>query len=160
MRSLVYSSFHHKGLTLRRHCFVLAVALCFRGHRNTSSSKVSLSSSRVLLSSECPPWCTLHFIIKNAGAQMFAAPTALQFRVPGGQKAVNGVHGSLGSTQHKMHLSPMASKLQGMPSALAFCLWLLPLPSALGFCLLPFFFRLGFLTSAYGYQNMVLLPGR
>ena len=111
MRSLVYSSFHHKGLTLRRHCFVLAVALCFGGHRSTSSSKVSLSSSRVLLSSECPPWCTLHFIIKNAGAQMFAAPTALQFRVPGGQKAVNGVHGSLGSTQHNLHLSLIAFAL-------------------------------------------------
>ena len=77
MRSLVYSSFHHKGLTLRRHCFVLAVALCFGGHRSTSSSKVSLSSSKAWLSSECPPWCTLHFIIKNAGAQVFAAPTAL-----------------------------------------------------------------------------------
>ena len=102
---------------------MLAVALCFGGHRSTSSSKVSLSSSKAWLSSECPPWCTLHFIIKNAGAQMFAAPTALQFRVPGGQKAVNGVHGSLGSTQHKMHLSPMASKLQGMPSLFFF--WLL-----------------------------------
>jgi len=111
MRSLVYSSFHHKGLTLRRHCFVLAVALCFGGHRSTSSSKVSLSSSKAWLSSECPPWCTLHFIIKNAGAQMFAAPTALQFRVPGGQKAVNGVHGSLGSTQHNLHLSLIAFAL-------------------------------------------------
>ena len=111
MRSLVYSSFHHKGLTLRRHCFVLAVALCFGGHRSTSSSKVSLSSSKAWLSSECPPWCTLHFIIKNAGAQVFAAPTALQFRVPGGQKAVNGVHGSLGSTQHNLHLSLIAFAL-------------------------------------------------
>ena len=90
---------------------MLAVAPCFGGHRSTSSSKVSLSSSKAWLSSECPPWCTLHFIIKNAGAQMFAAPTALQFRVPGGQKAVNGVHGSLGSTQHNLHLSLIAFAL-------------------------------------------------
>ena len=90
---------------------MLAVALCFGGHRSTSSSKVSLSSSKAWLSSECPPWCTLHFIIKNAAAQMFAAPTALQFRVPGGQKAVNGVHGSLGSTQHNLHLSRIAFAL-------------------------------------------------
>ena len=61
----LYSSFHYKknkGLTLRRHCFVLAVALCVGGHRSTSSASLS---SKGLLSSECPPWCTLHFIIKS-----------------------------------------------------------------------------------------------
>ena len=108
--SLVYPSFHHYKLTLGRHCFLFVLLLLvLGGHRSTSSA--SLSSSKVLLSSECAPWCTLHFIIKNAGAQMFAAPTALQFRVPGGQKAVNGVHGSLGSTQHNLHLSLIAFAL-------------------------------------------------
>ena len=42
----LYSSLHHKGLTLRRHCFVLAVALCVGGHRSTSSA--SLSSKGLL----------------------------------------------------------------------------------------------------------------
>ena len=62
--SLVYPSFHHKGLTLRRHCFLFVLLLLvLGGHRSTSSA--SLSSSKVLLSSECAPWCTLHFIIKG-----------------------------------------------------------------------------------------------
>ena len=50
--------------TLRRHCFLFVLLLLvLGGHRSTSSA--SLSSSKVLLSSECAPWCTLHFIIKG-----------------------------------------------------------------------------------------------
>ena len=60
--------------------------------------------------------------------------------MPGGQKAVNGVHGSLGSTQHNMHLSLIA---------FALCLGLLF-----------FFVAPWLLTSAYSDAHTTLLPGK
>ena len=66
----LYSSFHYKGLTLRRHCFVLAVALCVGGHRSTSSA--SLSSKGLLswgLLKLCPS--TLHLTITKSQKENF-----------------------------------------------------------------------------------------